>query len=33
MEMSVVSTDVHDRLAKLDQCISELNKYMNVVVK
>jgi len=33
IKISVVSTDIHDRLAKLDQCISDLNRSMNVVVK
>jgi hypothetical protein len=32
-KISVVSTDIHDRLAKLDQCISDINRSMNVVVK
>jgi hypothetical protein len=33
MKISVVSTDIHDRLAKLDQCMSGLNRGVNVVVK
>ena len=33
MKISVFSTDIHDRLAKLDQCISDLNRSMNFVVK
>ena len=33
IKISVVSTDIHDRLAKLDQCISDLNRSTNVVVK
>jgi hypothetical protein len=33
MKISVVSTDIHDRLAKLDQCILDLNRGMNVIVK
>ena len=33
IKISVVSTDIHDRLAKLDQCISDLNRSMNFVVK
>ena len=32
-KISVVSTDIHDRLAKLDQCISDLNRGMNIIVK
>jgi hypothetical protein len=33
MRISAISTDIHDRLAKFDQCISDLNRSMNVVVK
>jgi hypothetical protein len=33
MKISAVSTDIHDGLAKLDQCISGLNRGMDVVVK
>jgi hypothetical protein len=33
MKISAVSTDIHDRPAKLDQCISCLNRGMDVVVK
>jgi hypothetical protein len=33
MKISAVSTDIHDRPAKLDQCISDLNRGMIAFAK